>query len=105
VPKKPNPRQPSLLFEGEPAPPPAPTPIVTEIGERATAGAVLRQWSESRKRPPPRAAAPVSYLEGLKEQVIRDSRVLREDSAYHVPSRQFFIDRIEAYRAEIARLE
>ncbi len=34
----------------------------------------------------------------LIEQIIRDFRVLMEDERYHMPSREFYIERIKAYK-------
>lgn len=51
--------------------------------------------------------APVqkSLREQLVEQVMRDTAVLREESWYHAPSTEFFVERIAAYRAEILRYD
>ena len=56
-------------------------------------------------------AAPVekvsrlSYRDALVEQIVRDAKVLDEDPCYHVPSEEFYIDRIIAYKAEVAKLD
>ena len=45
-----------------------------------------------------------TYEDGLREQIVRDSYVLREDLGFHVPSTEFFVQRIAAYRAELDRI-
>lgn len=43
-----------------------------------------------------------SLRDTLVEQVIRDTLVLAEDEIYHAPSREFYEQRIESYKQEIA---
>jgi hypothetical protein len=43
------------------------------------------------------------YIAGLVAQIARDARTLAEDID-HSPSRQFYVERIAAYRAEVTRL-
>ncbi len=43
----------------------------------------------------------LSRRDALLLQVIRDTAVLREDVGFHVPSTEFFVERIAAYKAEI----
>lgn len=63
-----------------------------------------RQPSFSFEPEPPTAPAPLSFEELLIEQIARDSRVLREEPLYHVPSREFFEERIASFKAEVLRL-
>lgn len=42
-------------------------------------------------------------IAGLVAQIARDTHTLCEDIG-HSPSRQFYVDRIESYRAEVVRL-
>jgi hypothetical protein len=49
--------------------------------------------------------APASYRDGLLEQIIRDSAVLREDPIYHEPSTEFYERRIAQYRQAIIDLD
>ena len=46
-----------------------------------------------------------AYRQLLVEQIVRDAQVLNEDDWCHVPSTEFFVDRIVAYRKEIAELD
>jgi hypothetical protein len=46
-------------------------------------------------------AVVLPYRDALLLQVIRDTAVLREDVSFHVPSTEFFVERIAAYKAEI----
>jgi len=55
--------------------------------------------------PKPAVSPRMTYREALVEQIVRDAKVLDEDPCYHVPSEEFFIDRIIAYKAEVDRLD
>lgn len=66
-------------------------------GEGVTHPAVPSQGdpevAEFKSRP-----APPTYRAALIEQIVRDSRVLKEDAQYHVPSREFYERRIASYK-------
>lgn len=52
----------------------------------------------------PSLATP-SYRGGLIEQIKRDMAVVKEDPVCHVPSLEFYLERIAACRAEILRYD
>ena len=46
-----------------------------------------------------------AYVDALRDQILRDAITLASDESCHVPSADFYVDRIAAYRAEVWRLE
>jgi hypothetical protein len=72
---------------------------------------LMREDSDSRQlrfdladspvKPTPAILIDQIRRKGLIMQIARDMAVLREDPVYHQPSREFFVERIAAYRAEL----
>lgn len=48
--------------------------------------------------PEPEPVKVQSYRDALIEQIVRDEKVLREDPIFHVPDREFYEQRIAAYK-------
>lgn len=68
----------------------------------------LGQPSLFDEAPTPPLSAPGgqrALADEIMDQIVRDTRVLTEDVRYHVPSTEFFRERILAYRAWLAQVK
>jgi hypothetical protein len=48
--------------------------------------------------------APADDRASIIEQIVRDSKVLEEDEIYHVPSREFYVERIALHKRALEQL-
>jgi len=86
-------------FTTEALPIVAPTPSYASVGNDQKKTRVVTLDQPSVAHIEPVSILLLSYRDGLRMQIARDMAVLREDPVYHAPSREFYEQRIAAYRA------
>lgn len=92
---KKDPRQPSLFDLGTDI---APSSVVTQTGEGELVGRSTMSVEVASAGPQ------MDYRQSLLEQVMRDRQTLTMGSDWWIPSREFFVERIEAYSEDVRKI-